>query len=508
MITGNLLLILGDQLTHDRGALAGARPGIDHVVMAEVRREATYVAHNRHKIAFIFAAMRHFRDELRERGFEVHYFEFEQGLRSLRAAVGVALKASGADTLRCCEPGEYRLLSEIERWKLRVPVQIVADDRFLCSRADFSDWAQGRKQLRMEHFYRQMRRRHGILLDDAGKPEGGKWNYDAHNRKGWRGQEKVPRKPAPEHDPITADVLDLVSRAFPDNPGELGHFYLATDRAGAEAQLDWFVDHALPFFGTYQDALAEDSPFLFHATLSMYLNIGLLDPLDICRRIERAWREGRCELAAAEGFIRQILGWREYVRGIYWLAMPDYATRNSLNAHAPLPGWFWNGETDLRCLQQALRQTLDLGYAHHIQRLMVIGNFCLLNGIDVKAVCEWYLAVYADAFEWVELPNTLGMALHGDGGLMASKPYAASGKYIQRQGDHCGHCRYNPRKTTGEGACPYNSLYWDFIDRHRERFADNPRMSLAIRNWQRKSADERAAILHWAERERARLVGA
>ncbi len=358
----------------------------------------------------------------------------------------------------------------------------------------------------MEYFYREMRRRHSVLLTPSGEPEGERWNYDRDNRAGWRGKVAVPERPALAPDSITREVLALVEEAFPDNPGDLASFNLAVTAAGANEQLVFFVEHCLDRFGEYQDALAEESPWLFHSLVSMYLNIGLLDPLDTCRRVEAAWRDGRCGLAAAEGFIRQVLGWREYVRGIYWLAMPDYAERNSLDARTPLPPWFWTADTDLRCLQQAIGQSLDLGYAHHIQRLMVIGNFALLAGLDVQEVCDWYLAVYVDAFEWVELPNTLGMALHADGGLMASKPYAASGKYIQRQGDHCAQCPYSPSRVTGEGACPYNALYWHFLDTHREALGGNPRMGLMLKNWEKRDGEERTSIVQWAERELDRLA--
>lgn len=501
-----LVLVLGDQLSRDRGALRGARPGIDTVLMAEVAEEASYVRHNRHKIAFIFAAMRHFRDMLVGDGFRVIYYRFEEGLGSLADAVTAALAGCDAGWLRCCEPGEYRLLAAMRDWRPGVPVSIVADDRFLASRQEFAEWARGRKQLRMEYFYREMRKRYGLLLDESGGPEGGKWNYDSQNREGWRGKAAIPPRPAPDVDAVTAGVLAMVEQRFGENPGDLGKFYLATTAAGAELQLDWFLDNGLPNFGRFQDALAEESPWLFHSLVSAYLNVGLLDPLDVCRRVEHRWRQGHCDLAAAEGFIRQILGWREFVRGIYWLTAPDYAGRNQLGASRPLPDWFWTGETNMRCLEKALVQSLELGYAHHIQRLMVIGNFALLAGLDVREVCEWYLAVYVDAFEWVELPNTLGMALHADGGLMASKPYAGSGKYIQRQGDHCTHCRYNPAQMTGEGACPFNSLYWQFIARHQDLFADNPRMRLALANWSRKTQGEQAAILGWADGQLQRLV--
>ncbi len=350
-------------------------------------------------------------------------------------------------------------------------------------------------------------RRHGVLLDSDGEPEGGRWNYDRDNRAGWRGKDVPPSRPVLEPDQVTCDVLQLVEQAFPDNPGDLTRFNLAVTAEQADQQLAFFIEHCLDRFGHYQDALAEESDWLYHSLVSMYLNIGLLDPLDTCRQVETAWREGKCTLSAAEGFVRQVLGWREYVRGVYWLYMPDYGDLNSLETDAPLPDWFWSGDIDLRCLQRAIGQSLDLGYAHHIQRLMVIGNFALLTGLAVQEVCEWYLAVYVDAFEWVELPNTLGMALHGDGGLMASKPYAASGKYIQRQGNHCAQCRYRPDRVTGEGACPYNSLYWAFLERHKEGFGNNPRMALALKNWERKPAGEQREILVWASREQDRLVG-
>ncbi len=501
-----LVLVLGDQLTLERGALRNARPGTDTILMAEVREEACYVSHNRHKIALIFSAMRHFRDALRQCGFSVIYFQYEDGKASLLDAVQEALLRCDAQVLRCGEPGEFRLLSALRTWQLSVPMELVDDDRFLASHAEFSAWAQGRKQLRMEYFYRLMRKKHGLLLDARGGPEGGSWNYDTENRRGWRNTEEIPQRPAVTIDPITADVLELVAREFPDNPGDLSRFYLGVTPGQAEEHFNWFLQHALARFGTYQDALAEESPYLFHSLVSMYLNIGLLDPLQVCRRVELAWRDGHCELAAAEGFIRQVLGWREYVRGMYWLMMPEYAQRNSLQAHRPLPTWFWSGDTEMRCLQSALRQTLDLGYAHHIQRLMVIGNFALLAGLDVEQVCAWYLAVYVDAFEWVELPNTLGMALHADGGLMASKPYAASGKYIQRQGNHCKQCRYNPMQATGEHSCPYNSLYWHFVDRNLDMLKTNPRMALTVKNWMRKDAEEKVAILNWANGELARLA--
>ena len=500
MTNGHLILVLADQLGFDNPALRTARPGIDRILLAEVQEEATYVPHNRHKIVLLFSAMRHFAQVLRDQGFEVRYVELSEGASSLEEACAKALKEQPATMLRVCEPGEYRLKVAMETWdaQLGLPVEILDDSRFLCALDDFRAWAKGRKQLRMEYFYREMRKRYKLLLD-GDQPAGGKWNFDADNRVGWRGQTSIPERPDVAPDEITRAVIDEVRAAFPDNPGDLDQFRLAVTHDDARTQFEWFVKHALDNFGTYQDALVDESPWVFHSLISMYINCGLLEPLFVCEQVEAAWRRGDCSLSAAEGFIRQILGWREYVRGVYWLLMPEYAQRNTFDARRPLPEFFWTGDTDMRCMRQAITQSLDLGYAHHIQRLMVIGNFALLAGLDVDAVCAWYLAVYVDAYEWVELPNTLGMALHADHGAMASKPYAASGKYIQKQGNHCKQCRYDPSKTTGEGACPYNSLYWHFIDRHSEYLEKNARMGLILANWRKRASGEKQAILRWAD---------
>ena len=506
MMYDSLILVLADQLSWHNPALETANPAGDAILMAEVAEEAGYVRHNRHKLALLFSAMRHFAEVLRERGFTVYYVEVGEGVASLEAACAQTLAVHPARGLTVCSPGEYRLLDIMSGWRERLdlPVTILEDTRFLASSSDFSDWAAGRKQLRMEYFYRDMRKRYGLLLDGQ-EPCGGKWNYDADNRSGWRNQAAIPVRPDVVPDELTAVVIEQVTALFPDNPGDLNHFRLAVTHEDAKAQFDWFCRHALENFGTFQDALPEESPWVFHSLVSMYLNCGLLEPLEVCHQVEVEYRAGRCSLAAAEGFIRQILGWREYVRGIYWLFMPEYGERNTFGARRPLPDFFWSGDTDLRCLQRALRQSLDLGYAHHIQRLMVIGNFALLTGLDVASVCAWYLAVYVDAYEWVELPNTAGMALFADEGAMASKPYAARGKYIQKQGNHCKQCRYNPAKATGEDACPYNSLYWHFIDRNQDRLGDNPRMGLIMGNWRKRAPAEKKAVIAWAETVLARL---
>jgi deoxyribodipyrimidine photolyase-related protein len=379
--------------------------------------------------------------------------------------------------------------------RLGVPVEIREDGRFVCSIAAFKRWAKGRRELRMEWFYRDMRRRTGLLMEgDA--PEGGQWNFDQDNRKPARAGLTFHKPIQVAPDAVTQDVLRLVNRCFVDHFGDLEPFWFAVTRADAERARDWFLDHALPRFGDYQDAMLKGERFLFHSILSPYINLGLLDPLDICRRVEARYRAGLAPLNAAEGFIRQIIGWREYVRGIYWLMADegDYARWNTLTATRPLPAFYWTGDTAMACLREAVTQTREEAYAHHIQRLMITGNFALIAGLDPHAVHEWYLSVYADAYEWVEAPNTIGMSLHADGGVLASKPYAASANYIRKMSNYCDGCRYDAAMRTGPNACPFNFLYWDFIDRHAERFAKNPRMAFPVKTLSRFSAAEREAI--------------
>ena len=467
------------------------------MIFAEVREEASYV---RHKIALLFGAMRHFAEVLEDSGYQVAYYPYEESLPSLLVACELAKEQRRYEQLLICEPGEYRLLEQMQGWSniFGAPVEVLEDTRFLAARQDFSDWASGRKQLRMEYFYRDMRKPYRLLMD-ADQPDGGKWNYDTDNRTGWREQCEIPARSEPERDDITRRVIAMVEAAFPDHSGDLSTFRWAVTRDAAQTELDWFCEHALPAFGTYQDALAKESLWFFHGLISMYLNCVLLDPLPVCEQVEAADRRGHCSLSATESFIRQVLGGREHVRGLYWHHMPDYGERNALSAVRPLRDWFWTGDTEMRCLSLALRQSLDLGYAHHMQRLMVIGNFALIAGLSVPEVCDWYLGVYLDAYEWVELPNTLGMALFADGGIMASKLYAASGKYIQKQGNHCKACRYDPKRVTGEDACPCNSLYWHFFDRHNVLLSQNPRIGLILGGWRKRSDEDRDAVLHWAD---------
>jgi deoxyribodipyrimidine photolyase-related protein len=358
---------------------------------------------------------------------------------------------------------------------------------------EFFAWAKGRKQFRLEFFYRETRRKTGLLMD-GNQPAGGQWNFDQDNRKRLPKSMVPPPRFLPQPDALTREVIEFVRTRFADHFGDLEPFVFATTRAGAEAARDHFIGEILPGFGDWQDAMAKGEPWMWHSILSIYLNCGLLDPLDVCRRAEAEWRAGRAPLNAVEGFIRQIIGWREYVRGIYWLKMPEYAETNALEAHRPLPDFFWTGETDMRCMSDAIGQTKRHAYAHHIQRLMVTGNFALIAGLDPHAVNEWYLLVYADAYEWVELPNTHGMALHADGGLMASKPYAASGNYINKMSDYCSSCAYDVRARTGARACPFNFLYWDFIARNQSRLQSNQRMALIYKSFERLPEDDVSAM--------------
>ncbi|KPF57128.1 cryptochrome/photolyase family protein [Rhizobium sp. AAP116] len=490
-------LVLGDQLSHSLSALADADPETSLVLMAEVMSEATYVKHHKKKIAFLFSAMRHFAEELREKGLAVRYVTLDdpQNTRSLKGELARTLADTGAASVVVTECGEWRLADEMRGWEasLGVPVEIREDDRFLCSIEDFREWRKGRKQLRMEYFYRDMRRRHRVLLEGE-EPVGGKWNFDAENRKPPAEGLKGPKRISHRKDTITKSVLDLVEERFTGHMGSLASFHFAVTAAQAEMELQQFIDEILPTFGDYQDAMVKGEPYLYHSLISSYVNAGLLMPIDVIRRAEAAWFEGRAPLNAVEGFIRQILGWREYVRGIYWTEMPDYAGLNHLVASRPLPQMYWTAKTDMACMRGAVGDTIEHAYSHHIQRLMVTGNFAMLAGIDPVQVCDWYLAVYSDAYEWVELPNTLGMALYGDGGIMASKPYAASGKYIDRMSNFCGGCRYDPKLTTGSKACPFNALYWDFLDRNTEKLARNPRLSNMYATWRRMDPFKQDAI--------------
>ncbi len=493
-----LILVLGDQLDGKSSALEGMDLKRDVVWMAEVKHEGDKVWSTKARVAYFLAAMRHFREALQERGWRVDYRALGgEGGETFAEQLRAAIRRHRPQVLVMVEAGEWSVAREIEAVaeEMGVPLEVRTDRHFICSRERFRIYAVGRTQFRMEYFYREMRRETSVLMEE-GEPVGGQWNFDAENRgsfgKDGPGLRVPPRRFAP--DAITQGVIKDVETHFAKHPGSLAEFDWPVTVEDARAALADFIEHRLGEFGTYQDAMWTDEPWLYHSRLSAAMNVKLLDPREVIAAAEKAYRDGAAPLAAVEGFIRQILGWREYVRGIYWHLMPDYLERNAMGAEQKLPAFYWTGETDMRCLRDAIGQTLRLGYAHHIQRLMVTGLFALLYGVHPRRVHEWYLAVYVDAVEWVELPNTLGMSQYGDGGVMASKPYVASGKYIQRMSNYCTGCRYDPAESTGPRACPFTTLYWDYLLRHEDVLRKNQRMSMQVRNLSRLSDSTRETI--------------
>ena len=494
-----LVVVLGDQLDRQSAAFDGFDPAQDRVWMAEAMEESTQVWSTQPRIAIFLAAMRHFAEALRGEGLQVDYrlLDDADNRGTLAAELAAALARMRPAALVLVQPGEWRVQEALRAVAAHAGVALEEreDRHFLCTPAAFARYAESRPQLVMEHFYRAMRKRHRVLMDgDA--PAGGAWNFDTDNRGafGRDGPGFLPQPAAFPPDATTQQVIALVRKHFAERPGRLDAFAWPVTRSEALQALDTFVAERLPLFGHWQDAMWGGEPWLYHAQLSAALNLKLLDPREVIARAEAAYRAGQVPIACAEGFIRQILGWREYVRGIYWREMPGYLARNALDAHADLPPWYWTGQTDRECLRDTISQTLDLGYAHHIQRLMVTGLYALLLGVEPVQVHAWYLAVYVDAVEWVELPNTLGMSQFADGGLLGSKPYVASGQYIARMSDHCRHCRFRPAERTGENACPFTTLYWDFLARHAQRFAEHPRLRAQVQNLARLSDAERGAI--------------
>jgi deoxyribodipyrimidine photolyase-related protein len=489
-----LVPLLGDQLSMNLASLRDLDAADAVLLMMEVADETTYVRHHKQKIAYILSAMRHHADALREAGWTVDYVTLDDpdNEGSFTGEIARAVGRHAPDRIVVTEAGEWRVAAMIDSWEtiFGIPVDIRRDDRFVCDHAEFEAWAADRKQLTMEFFYREMRRKTGLLMDGE-KPVTGKWNFDKENRKPAKNDLFMPRPHAFAPDAITRDVLALVEARFGNHPGTLDGFAYAVTAADAEKQAAYFMAKALPQFGDYEDAMLTGERYLWHSILSPYINSGLLDPLDLCRRAEVEYREGRAPINSVEGYIRQIIGWREYMRGIYWREGPDYVSRNFLGHTRKLPGWYWTGETDMHCLKEAIGQTLATAHAHHIQRLMVTGNFALLIGADPAEVHRWYLEVYIDAYEWVELPNTLGMSQFGDGGLLGSKPYISSGAYIDRMSDYCGQCRYDVKKRVGEDACPFNALYWDFLARHEDKLGSNMRLRMPYNTWAKQSQQSR-----------------
>jgi deoxyribodipyrimidine photolyase-related protein len=493
-----LVLVLGDQLSTTISSLRDLPRDDTIVLMVEVAEETSYVRHHRRKLAYILSAMRHHADALRAAGWSIDYvrLDHEREPASFTGEVAAALDRHGSEQLIVTEAGEWRVQQMLESWEtlLGVPVIIRSDDRFIASHADFEAWAGTRSNPVMEFFYREQRKKTGLLMTPQGKPEGGRWNFDKDNRKPAANDLFMPEPPRFPADATTAEVIAMVDRRFPDLLGNLDEWDLAVTRDDALQAQAAFLDVALCSFGDYQDAMVSGAHRMWHSHLSPYLNSGLLDPLELCREVEKRYLDGRVALNCAEGFIRQIIGWREYMRGIYWLAGPNYVERNFFDYGRHLPSFYWTGETDMNCMAQVLGQTWTYAYAHHIQRLMVTGNFALLIGADPKAVHLWYMEVYLDAYEWVTLPNTLGMSQFGDGGLVGTKPYVSTGQYIDRMSDYCGACRYDVKQRTGPDACPFNSLYWDFLARERDKLDCNPRLRNTYASWDRFSPASQAEI--------------
>jgi deoxyribodipyrimidine photolyase-related protein len=492
-----LRLILGDQLSMSISSLNNCSRLKDLILMCEVWDEATYVKHHKKKIAFLFSAMRHFAKELKEKGYSVLYTKLDdkENTGSFKGEVERILKQHKIDRIIITHPGEYRVLKDIQTWEkaFGVPVEIRADDRFLCSLEDFKNWSKGRKQLRMEYFYREMRKQYGILME-GDLPVGNQWNFDKDNRNPPKKGLTIPSPCVTQVDEITHEVMMLVAKRFATHFGDIEPFYFAVTRSQALKVLAQFIKQRLSSFGTYQDAMLQGEPWMYHAHISFYLNCGLLLPLECVKAAEQAYSEGRAPLNAVEGFIRQIMGWREFVRGIYWHKMPDYAKENFFQATRKLPHFYWSADTKMNCLSRCISETRKNAYAHHIQRLMVLGNFALLAGIDPKEVNEWFLIVYADAYEWVELPNVSGMILFADGGYLASKPYAAGGSYINKMSDYCKNCTYKVSLKNGPDACPFNYLYWDFLVRNREQLSTNSRIGMMFKTYDGMSEDKKKAI--------------
>ncbi len=504
-------MVLGDQLNRDAAAFDGFDPASDAVVMVEAVAESTHVWSHKARTALFLSAMRHFARDLEAGGVRVIYRQLDVCRdESLAAGWLAAIKACEPESLVCVEPGDLRVWQALNETAAKggLPLDMRSDRHFMCSRDTFARWAGDSKSLRMEFFYRQMRREHNILMNgDA--PVGGQWNFDSDNRKsfGRAGPGFLPQPPVFAPDDITHAVLALVGREFGDHPGSLEAFNWPVTRAQALVALASFIDERLDAFGPHQDAMWAGMAFGWHSLLSTSLNLKLLDPREVIAAAETAWRERGLELAGVEGFIRQILGWREFMRGVYFLDMPSLKTGNHFAHGNALPAWYWTGDTRMNCLQKCITQTLEHGYAHHIQRLMITGMFGVLAEIEPQQLCDWYLAVYVDAVEWVELPNTAGMALFANGGRFTSKPYVASGAYVKRMSNYCDGCAYKPEVKAGAGACPMTTLYWKFLDKHERAFSSNPRTALMVKNLQRLDESERTAIRSQGERMLANLNG-
>jgi deoxyribodipyrimidine photolyase-related protein len=507
----NLVLVLGDQLDRDSVALHGLDPESDAVWMAEVHEEATHVWCHKLRLAFFFSAMRHFRDELQERNIRVLYHELStQKSRDRGPDFATILKKDvrklQPEKLQVVLPGDYRVKQQLQiaADECDVPLEILPDQHFLATPEEFAEWARGRKSLLQETFYRYMRKKHNVLMKD-GEPVGNRWNYDEDNRDAFDsdGPGCITGPHSFRPDELTGSVCQMVERRFADHPGSLEDFDLPVTHTQAATMLRDFVKRSLPQFGQFEDAMWSDEAFLYHSRLSAPLNVKLLNPRACTGKAVEAWENGDAPLNSVEGFVRQILGWREFIRGIYWLRMPGYAEMNHFGQEADVPSFFWDGDTEMECVRQSMQHVIRYGYAHHIHRLMVLGNLALMLGVHPRKFHDWHMAMYVDAVDWVSLPNALGMSQHGDGGIVGTKPYVSTGNYVNRMSDFCRQCKYNFREAASEQACPFTTLYWDFLDRHYRKLKGNQRMSLQMKHIDKKrEKKEMAAISQRADKLR------
>lgn len=494
-----LIFVSPDQLNPDSAVLREADPEKDIIVMGESRGEATRFPFHIQRMALIFSAMRHRAEALEKAGFRVDYHRItEEGANTLADVLQGAIVRHHPERIRMTRPNRFDLIEAFEEAseEAGIPLEYTEDTHFLTTPKEFKAWADGRTSLVMEHFYRSKRKETGYLME-GDQPAGGEWNFDADNRQAF-GKNGPGMKVEPlrfEPDAITRKTIEDLQSVLPDLPGSADSFGWPVTTDQAREALNHFIEHRLPDFGRWQDAMWTDEPWLFHSLISPAINLQLLDPREAVEAAEKAYRDGKAPINAVEGFIRQILGWREFIRGVYWLEGPEYGKRNALGAERELPGFYWGEDTDMVCVSQVVGQVLEHGYAHHIQRLMVTGLYALVSGTDPWAIHSWYMGLFVDSYDWVTLPNTVGMSQFADGGVVATKPYIASGQYVDRMSNYCASCRFNPRHAAEEDACPITTLYWSFLMEHEERLASNRRMRFQVANLRRKSADERAAIL-------------
>lgn len=500
--------VFEDQLSLRLPSLAEAPPDAP-LFMVESDRAWRVVPFHKLRLAFLASAMRHFAADVAAAGRPVAYYPLRPtGYLDSLSAIRDHVSRTGSREFWVVEPSEHHTRAWLDTLPARLDIAIryFPNTLFLTDRQEFAGWACGLRSPVMEHFYRRMRRRHGVLMD-GDEPAGGRWNFDTENRRPLPEGLLIPPPPSFTPDAVTREVMAEVARRFPDHPGDVASFALPVTRRDAEAAFCDFLDRRLPLFGDFEDAMRTGQPTLFHSRISALLNAGLLDPLQCVRAAEERYRAGRAPINAVEGFVRQILGWREYVYGIYWAFMPAYRDRNARGDRRPLPPFFWSGQTELNCVRQCVGEVLRDAYNHHIQRLMIICNFSTLAGLSPQAVNDWFYAMYADSHDWVVTPNVVGMGMNADGGTMATKPYVSSAAYVDRMSDYCRGCRYDRKARTGEAACPFNYLYWSFLDRNRATLGRNPRMQMILKNLDRIGPAELRQMRSAADAFLASLAG-